>query len=186
MFNLTVLLIFFSYINLLIFLTSLISFLWNLFHFLVDNIFFSSPSYPCRSLSFRWHPISHHMSLREERDRGRNNDIPVIYVDSGWTEWPPTTLHIGYSHDSQFSAVFGISCSRPLQLAAGNSLRSGISLSLVVDAWYFVRLRGGIQKFWTFSSILFGNFIGFRKNCRARRFAHWSLDTASIVSNRYQ
>jgi len=42
MFNLTVLLIFFSYINLLIFLTSLISFLWNLFHFLVDNIFLFS------------------------------------------------------------------------------------------------------------------------------------------------
>jgi len=42
MFKLTVLLIFFSYINLLIFLTSLISFLWNLFHFLVDNIFLFS------------------------------------------------------------------------------------------------------------------------------------------------
>lgn len=181
---------FYSYINLLIFLMSSISFLWSLFHFLMwINIFlfsFISMSF----LIFSMVPdLSSHVVKRRRGRVEEGTTIPVIYVDSGWTEWP-TTLHIGYLHNSQFSAVFDEypaagRCSWPPEIASVPEFHYPLSLMSDISSGSAMEFKNSANSR-TFSSSLFGNFIDFRKNCRARGFAHWSLDVASIVSNRYQ
>lgn len=132
------------------------SIIFFLCFFGLSSRYFSPLIYRPWSLSMASDFPPHGDKGKKEESEGRNNDIPVIYVNSGWTEWPRTTLHIGYSHDSQFSAVFdeypaADRCSRRKSPPFRNFIISGSPLSLMPDI--SSGSRGGAQNFCQFQDI---------------------------------